>query len=357
VDAKLEVGDVNQEITVSETPPLIQSDRAEVSDTLQSREISQAPIANRNFTQLELMMPGTTKMSWQHASSENPQGGIQINTNGQLFGMNNFMIDGADNNDPVLGIIMINPAIDSVQEFKLTSANYDAEFAQAGGSVIQVETKSGTNELHGSLFEFLQNNIFEARDPFTQGLHDPGTPAPKNRGVPPLRWNQFGGSVGGPILKNKLFFFGDYQGTRRRTGASVLTRVPTAAERQGDFSDFSIPIFDPLTGNADGSGRVQFADPSRATASNPAGLNIIPISRIAPQATNLLGLLPAQNLSPASPNDPNYVASGSEAFDSDHMISASITMRLTIFTILGVTAWQTSTKTRRQRSESPAVRG
>src|SRR6185437_14375216 len=82
-------------------------------------------------------------------------------------------------------------------------------------------------------------------------------------------------------------------------------------------SDFSIPIFDPLTGNADGSGRVQFADPSRATASNPAGLNIIPISRIAPQATNLLGFLPAQNLSPASPNDPNYVASGSEAFDSD----------------------------------------
>jgi Carboxypeptidase regulatory-like domain/TonB dependent receptor len=317
VDVTLQVGDVSQEITVSETPPLIQSDRAEVSDTLQSREVSELPVANRNFTQLELMMPGTTKMTWQHASSENPQGGIQIDTNGQLFGMNNFMIDGADNNDPVLGIIMINPAIDSVQEFKLTSANYDAEFAQAGGSVIQVETKSGTNELHGSVFEFLQNNIFEARDPFTQGLHDPGTPAPKNRGVPPLRWNQFGGSVGGPILKNKLFFFGDYQGTRRRTGASLLTRVPTAAERQGDFSDFSIPIFDPLTGNADGSGRVQFADPSRGTAGNPGGLNIIPISRITPQATNLLALLPPQNLSPASPNDPNYVTSGSEAFDSD----------------------------------------
>jgi hypothetical protein len=125
VDVALQVGDVNQEITVSETPPLIQSDRAEVSDTLHSREVSELPVANRNFTQLELMMPGTTKMTWQHASSENPQGGIQIDTNGQLFGMNNFMIDGADNNDPVLGIIMINPAIDSVQEFKLTSANYD----------------------------------------------------------------------------------------------------------------------------------------------------------------------------------------------------------------------------------------
>lgn len=178
-----------------------------------AREVSELPVLNRNFTQLELLLPGTSKMNWQHASSENPQGGIQINTNGQLFGMNNFMIDGADNNDPVLGIIMINLAIDSVQEFKLTSANYDAEFAQAGGSVMQVETKSGSNQLHGSLFEFLQNNIFKAGNPFSEGLHDPGTPAPKGRGVPPLRWNQFGGSLGGPIVKNKVFLFGDYQGT------------------------------------------------------------------------------------------------------------------------------------------------
>ncbi|PYT21318.1 MAG: hypothetical protein DMG58_32465, partial [Acidobacteria bacterium] len=317
VDLTLQVGDVTQEVTVSEAPPLLKSDRADVSDTLSAREVSELPVLNRNFTQLELLLPGTSKMNWQHASSENPQGGIQINTNGQLFGMNNFMIDGADNNDPVLGIIMINPAIDSVQEFKLTSANYDAEFAQAGGSVIQVETKSGSNQLHGSLFEFLQNNIFKARNPFSEGLHDPGTPAPKNRGVPPLRWNQFGGSLGGPVIKNKIFFFGDFQGTRRRTGASVLTHVPTAAERQGDFSAFGIPIFDPLTGKSDGSGRTQFADPSRATSSNPQGLNIIPQSRITSQATNLLNLLPGPNLFPASPNDPNFAASGSEAFDSD----------------------------------------
>jgi len=136
-------------------------------------------VLNRNFTQLELLLPGTSKMNWQHASIENPQGGIQITTNGQLFGMNNFMIDGADNNDPVLGIIMINSAIDSVQEFKLTSANYDAEFAQAGGSVIQVETTSGSNQIHGSLFEFLQDNFFKARNPFSEGLHEPGTPEPR----------------------------------------------------------------------------------------------------------------------------------------------------------------------------------
>jgi len=292
VDLALQVGEVTQEVTVSEVASMLKSDRADVSDTLSSREVSELPILNRNFTQLELLLPGTSKMNWQHASSENPQGGIQINTNGQLFGMNNFMIDGADNNDPVLGIIMINPSIDSVAEFKLTSGNYDAEFAQAGGSVIQVETKSGTNQMHGSLFEFVQNNIFKARNSFSEGLHDPGTPAPKNRGVPPLRWNQFGGSFGGPIVKNKVFYFGDYQGTRRRNGASLLTRVPTAGEREGDFSAFGIPIFDPLSGNADGTGRTQFADPSRGTASNPGGLNIIPLSRITSQATNLLSKLP-----------------------------------------------------------------
>src|SRR5205823_5372391 len=202
VDLTLQVGDVTQEVTVSEAPPLLKSDRADVSDTLSAREVSELPVLNRNFTQLELLLPGTTKMPWQHASSENPQGGIQINTNGQLFGMNNFMIDGTDNNDPVLGIIIVNPNLDSVGQFKFTSGNYDAEFAQAGGSVIQVETKSGTNEIHGSGFEFLQNNVFKARNPFSEGLRAPGTSAPPHRGVPPLRWNQFGGSLGGPIRKN-----------------------------------------------------------------------------------------------------------------------------------------------------------
>ena len=156
VDVVLQVGEVTQEVTVSAAPSLLKTDRADVSTTLTSREVTQLPVLNRNFTQLELLLPGTSKMNWQHASSENPQGGIQINTNGQLFGMNNFMIDGADNNDPVLGIIMVNPNLDSVQEFKMTSGNYDAEFAQAGGSVIQVDTKSGTNEIHGSAFGFFK---------------------------------------------------------------------------------------------------------------------------------------------------------------------------------------------------------
>lgn len=317
VDVVLEVGAVTQEVTVSAAPGLLKTDRADVSTTLSSREVTELPVLNRNFTQLQLLLPGTSKMNWQHASSENPQGGIQINTNGQLFGMNNFMIDGTDNNDPVLGIIIVNPTLDSVAEFKFTSGNYDAEFAQAGGSVIQVETRSGSNEIHGSLFEYLQNNVFKARNPFSEGLRAPGEDEPPNRGIPPLRFNLFGGSLGGPIVKNKAFVFGDYEGGRRRIGASRLTRVPTAAERQGDFSAFGIPIYDPATGNPDGTGRTQFSDPSRATAANPLGLNIIPTDRISSQAANLLNQLPPPNLTPASPFDPNFATGGSEQFDSD----------------------------------------
>lgn len=128
-----------------------------------------------------------------------------MNTGGQEFAGTNYQLDGMNNNDTVLGITMVNPAVDSVGAFTAQSNNYDAEY-QATGNVIQVETKSGTNAFHGSGFEFLQNNIFQARDPFTQGLHTPGTPAPPHRGIPELRCNQFGGSIGGPIKKDKLCF-------------------------------------------------------------------------------------------------------------------------------------------------------
>jgi hypothetical protein len=292
VDAQLTVGQVSEQISVVGTAPPLVTDRAEVSSGLSSLQVNQLPTLNRNFTALELLMPGAQKMSWQHATSENPQQGMQINVNGQRFGAQNFMIDGADNNDPVLGIIVVNPAIDSVAEFKYTTGNYDAEYAQAGGAVMQTETKSGTNEFHGSLFEFLQNNKLNARNPFSEP-----------NGPPPLRWNEFGGSFGGPIKKNKLFFFGDYQGFRRRTGGSLVTTTPTAAERNGDFSALGVPIFDPTSGNADGTGRVQFPG------------NKIPPSQISPVATNLLALLPPPNFGSGFNN--NYIASGSEAFDSD----------------------------------------
>src|SRR2546428_136242 len=316
-----DLGAETRKIPETAAPPLLTTDRADVSATLSGRQVNELPVLNRNFTELELLMPGTTKMNWQHASSENSQGGIQINTNGQLFGMNNFILDGTDNNDPVLAIIIINPTLDSVQEFKMTTGNFDAEFAQAGGSVIQVGTKSGSNEIHGSLFEYLQNNVFKARDPFSEGLANPVTGLkPPNRGIPPLRLNQFGGSIGGPLIKNKLFGFGDYEVGPRRVGASVLTRGPTPPKPQAEFSAFfirvlaqdQVPIYDPATGNPDGTGRTQFADPTRTTVSNPGGLNIIPLNRITSQAKNLLNLLPPPNLTPISPSDPNFTTGRAE---------------------------------------------
>lgn len=252
------------------------------------------PILNRNITSLQLLMPGAQMHVFQHASGENPQGGLQINNNGQQFGSTNFMIDGIDNNNPVLGIINVNPTVDSVQEFKYTTGNYDAEFAQAGGAAIQVSSRSGTNNYHGSLFEFLQNDKMNARNSFSE---------PK--GPPPLRWNQFGGSFGGPIKKNKLFAFGNYQGTRRRTGASVLTTTPTAAERSGDFSALGVPIFDPSTGDANGAGRTRFPNFT------------IPSNKISPQSKNLLALLPLPNFGAPGAFNNNYVATGSELFDSN----------------------------------------
>ncbi|HEX4770218.1 MAG TPA: TonB-dependent receptor [Bryobacteraceae bacterium] len=303
VDASLQVGEATQEVTVTAAPPGIETDRAVVQTQLSSEQISTLPISNRNFTNLALLTPGAVVNTYQHAPSENPQQSTLVNTNGQEFAGTNYQLDGMNNNDTVLGITMVNPAVDSVGAFTAQSNNYDAEY-QATGNVIQVETKSGTNQFHGSAFEFLQNNIFQARDPFTQGLHAPGTPEPHDRGVPPLRWNQFGGSVGGPVIKDKVFFFGDYQGTQRRIGASQSLRVPTAAERTGDLSDLGVPIYDPATGNPDGTGRTPFP------GNNIAG-------RISPPSAALVAALPLPNIAASDPAAPNFATSAVEQYNTN----------------------------------------
>lgn len=302
VDATLLVGAASQEVTVKEAPPGIETDRAEVTTSMSNQQITELPVLNRNFTNLTLLVPGAALNTFQHAPSENPQGSTLVNTNGQEFAGTNYLLDGMNNNDAVLGILMVNPAIDSVAESSIATSNYDAEFTQAGGAVVRVETKSGSNAFHGSLFEFLQNDALEARDPFTQGLKNV-----PNSGVPELRWNQFGGSAGGPIIKDKLFWFGDYQGTRRRIGASETVRVPTLAERSGNLSDLSVPIFDPTTGNPDGTGRLQFPG------------NVIPRSQMSAPATKLLGFLPKPNLSPSNPADNNYITNAVENYDTDQL--------------------------------------
>jgi outer membrane receptor protein involved in Fe transport len=253
------------------------------------------PILDRNFTKFILLTPGTQQLQWQHAASENPQGSTQIMVNGQHFSGTGYQLDGTENRDPILGIIVINPNFEAIGETKITSQNYDAEFGQAIAGVVSVQTKSGTNGVHGSVFEFRQNDVLQARNPFSQFQPDPLT----GKAIPDTLKNQFGGSIGGPIIKDKFFYFGDYQGTRSKTGGSRLLTVPTNAARTGDLSAYGVNIFDPLTG-------LQFPG------------NKIPNGRLSPQALNLLKLIPSPN-APGSLNGTllNYVASGSELFNND----------------------------------------
>jgi hypothetical protein len=301
VDFGLEVGGLNEEVTVTSAEgQLLKTDRADVAVTFETKQVTELPILDRNFTKLILLTPGTQQQSWNHAASENPQGSTQTVVNGQTFSGTGYQLDGTDNRDPILGIIVINPNLEAVGETKITSQNYDAEFGQAIAGVVSVQTKSGTNSIHGSAFEFLQRDNFQARNPFTQFQRDPLT----GKFIPDSKRDQFGASLGGPIQENKWFFFTDYQGTRSNIGGSQLLTVPTAAARHGDLSAYGIDIFDPSFGGP--GSRPQFPG------------NVIPGDRLSPEAIAILNLIPLPN-APGTNNGTrdNYVASGSEKFNSD----------------------------------------
>src|ERR1700730_4450483 len=192
-DGQLQVGAVTQSVEVTGEVPQLQTDRSDVATIFSTQEVESIPIFNRNFTTFQLLSPGAQLQGWGHAASENPQGSRQILTNGQHFAGTGFELDGTDNQDPILGIIVINPNLESINEVKVTTQDYDAEFGKAIGSIVTSQTKSGTNELHGSAFDFERSNSNFARDPFAQAT----------TGVPSGNWNQFGGTLGGPIIKNK----------------------------------------------------------------------------------------------------------------------------------------------------------
>jgi outer membrane receptor protein involved in Fe transport len=301
-DVTLQPGQLSETITVSGAEgSLLKTDRADVATTFGARQVTDLPILDRNFTKLILLTPGATQQQWQHAASENPQGSTQTLVNGQSFSGTGYQLDGTENRDPILGIIVINPNFESIGETKITSQNYDAEFGQAIAGVASVQTKSGTNDFHGSLFEFRQNDVLQARNPFAQSQTDPVT----GKLIPDTLKNQFGGSIGGPIVRNRAFFFGDYQGTRSKVGGSRRLTVPTLLARQGNFSEYGRPIFDPLTG-------AQFPGNIIPAAGSP-GCGVT-ISCRSPQSLALLNLIPTPTL-PGTVN--NFTASGSELFDND----------------------------------------
>jgi outer membrane receptor protein involved in Fe transport len=300
IDFVLTLGQVSERVEVTGGSPLLKIDRADVSTNFDSKQITELPVLDRNFTKFILLTPGTQQLQWSHAASENPQGSTQTMVNGQHFSGTGYQLDGTENRDPILGIIVINPTLESIGETKITSQNYDAEFGQATAGVVSVQTKSGRNEWFGSAFEFHQNDRFQARNPFTQFQPDAQT----GRFLPETDRDQFGGSLGGKIVANRVFFFGDYQGTRSTVGGSRLLTVPTVAARNGDLSAYGVNIYDPATGVP--ADRQQFAG------------NVIPTARLSPQAQALLRLIPTPNATGRDNGTrDNYVASGSEAFDEN----------------------------------------
>ena len=168
INFTLDVGAVTEQVEVTGGSPLLVTDRADVATIFDSKQITNLPVLDRNFTKFILLTPGTQQLQWQHAASENPQGSTQTMVNGQHFSGTGYQLDGTENRDPILGIIVINPTLESIAETKITSQNYDAEFGQATAGVVSVQTKSGTNRFRGSGIEFFQSDRFQARNPYSQ---------------------------------------------------------------------------------------------------------------------------------------------------------------------------------------------
>ncbi len=309
IDLKLQTGAATSTVTVTGQAPVLQTERADVSTILNDRAVENLPNFNRNFTAFELLTPGTSYIGWNVGESQNPQRSQQIEVNGQLPFATGYEIDGTNNQDPIIGVAVINPNLDAVSEMKVTSQNYDAEFGKAVAGLVTAQTKSGSNSFHGSAFEFRRSDAQQARDPFTQYAPDSTT----GRYIPSNLHNQFGGSVGGPIKRDNLFFFGDYQGLREKTGISQLTTVPTALARSSCTSggDCNLSeylkegqIYDPAT------------NPNTPAARTPFAGNIIPAARVSAPAVNFFKLLPAPNVAGAGISQ-NYIASGSGIFSND----------------------------------------
>jgi len=326
VDGQFQVGSATESVEVTGEAPQLKTDRADVAIEFNQKYVSDLPIMNRNFTSFELLSPGTQKMvGWSHAATENPQGSQQIFVNGQHFSGTAFELDGTDNQDPILGIIVVNPNLDAIEEAKVALQNYDAEFGKAVAGVVTVQTKSGSNDIHGSGFWFRRTDATAARDPFTQFAANPLT----GKFIPSDKWQQFGGTIGGPIIKNKLFFFGDYQATRESSGATNLLTVPTAemaktcnpSSNAGSATPGFCDLSQYLTAGLQGGG--QAYDPTAAGSPlqkadgsnrNKYVNNQIPIGEISPQAAAILALFHGPTNGSVFNN---YVASGSGSFSQN----------------------------------------
>ena len=339
VDGQFQVGGSSETVEVTSEAPQLKTDRADVSVEFSGKQLAELPIFNRNFQSLELLTPGTQVINWSHAATENPQGSKQIFVNGQHFSGTGYELDGTDNQDAILGIIIVNPSLDSVTETKMTTQNYDAEFGKAVAGILTAQTKSGSNDIHGSGYFYDLDPVDPAKNPFT------GKPQPNS-------WKQYGGAVGGAIIKNKQFFFANYEGTRRTQGASFLVTVPTATVRSTCLTApvTNCDLHEYLTAGL-GGGAGQVYNPYQAEGARTLyANNLIPQSAMAAAdascaaggcatslttAEKILALLPAPNA--AGKNNgtvDNYSASGSGSFNDYQYtgrVDYSVNQKLNVF--------------------------
>jgi hypothetical protein len=236
LDVTLEVGQLIDDGVFINPPSDMKRDSASLGSVITEQEVKQLPLDGRNFLELALLVPGAAPAAAGSAGSV--RGDFAFNVNGAREDANNFLLDGVYNVDPKLNTFSVKPPVDGVQEFEVLTSTYDAAFGRNAGAQVNVVTKSGSNQLHGTAYEFLRNAKTDARNFF----------APADQPDPKYIRNQFGSSLGGAIKRDRTFFFGDYEGARVREGVTQVTHVPTLAERNGDFSQslFARP-FNPFT--------------------------------------------------------------------------------------------------------------
>jgi len=243
-DFKLVVGAVSQTIEVSSSTTQVDTTSTQLGDVIENRKLTGIPLNGRSYIDLMGLQAGVIPVSFDSTQHDRlvsgNQSAGQVSVNGQRETANSFMVNGADVEESVQNGASIVPTLDSIEEFRLLTNSFNAEYGRFSGAIVNVVTKSGTNEIHGSVYEFLRNEKLDARSYFDQ-----------ERGV--FKRNQFGGTIGAPVVKNKLFFFGDYQGTREIRGlSSGVINTPSLLERTGDFSDLSTTQYAPFTGTVRG---------------------------------------------------------------------------------------------------------
>ncbi|HUS06329.1 MAG TPA: carboxypeptidase-like regulatory domain-containing protein, partial [Bryobacteraceae bacterium] len=273
IDMTLQVGSSSETVSVTAEAPILQTERADTGRQIGAKTIEDLPLGgSHNFQSLSILVPGAAKPEGQHSAFFNPQVSLATRFNGQSRLGNNLQLEGVDDNERTGLLQVLIPPQEAIQTVDISTSNFDASLGRATGAAVNVILKSGTNQFHGSAYESNRVSALAARN-----WYDPA------RGH--FTYNYFGGSGGGPIIKNKTFFFGDYLRIEDHSANNDRLTVPTAAERNGDLSVSPTAIYDPATGDPKtGAGRTQFPG------------NIIPASRINPISAKILTIIPLPNL-------------------------------------------------------------